>query len=93
MSRPGRSSTCSRDATPLTCADGCETSAQAWLRNVEVVSVDPHEGYRSAVVSGPLAHATVVVDGFHIVRLANMAVTRVRQRVQTDTVGHPGLGR
>jgi transposase len=63
-----------------------------WLAGIEVVSVDPHEGYRSAVVSpgSPLEHATVVVDGFHIVRLANTAVTRCRQRVQQETVGHRG---
>src|SRR5690606_22568369 len=61
-----------------------------WLARIEVVSVDPHEGYRCAVVrpdprtgrASPLAGATVVVDPFHIVRLANQAVTRARQRVQ-----------
>jgi transposase len=64
----------------------------AWLAGIEVVSVDPHEGYRSAVVApgSPLNHATVVVDPFHVVRLANTAVTRCRQRVQQETVGHRG---
>jgi transposase len=63
-----------------------------WLAGIAVVSVDPHEGYRSAVIAegSPLEHATVVVDPFHIVRLANNAVTRCRQRVQQDTVGHRG---
>jgi transposase len=32
----------------------------------------------------------VVVDAFHIVRLANAAVTKCRQRVQQDTLGHRG---
>jgi transposase len=70
----------------------------SWLAGIEVVSVDPHEGYRGAVVRpdprtgrpGPLAHATVVVDPFHVVRLANQAVTRARQRVQQQTLEHRG---
>jgi transposase len=70
----------------------------SWLAEVRVVSVDPHEGYRSAVVrpdprsgrASPLAGATVVVDPFHVVRLANQAVTRARQRVQQQTLEHRG---
>jgi transposase len=70
----------------------------SWLAGIGVVSVDPHEGYRSAVtrpdpttgVSSPLADVTVVVDAFHIVRLANAAVTRCRQRVQQQTLEHRG---
>lgn len=70
----------------------------SWLAQVQVVSVDPHEGYRSAVTgahpitgrSSPLSHVTVVVDPFHVVRLANMALTRCRQRVQQATMAHRG---
>jgi transposase len=70
----------------------------SWLAQVQVVSVDPHEGYRSAVTgahpitgrSSPLAHVAVVVDPFHVVRLANMALTRCRQRVQQETMAHRG---
>lgn len=70
----------------------------SWLAQVQVVSVDPHEGYRSAVVGpdrvtgrpSPLAHVSLVVDPFHVVRLANMAVTRCRQRVQQATMAHRG---
>jgi transposase len=70
----------------------------AWLSMIRVVSVDPHEGYRGAVlnpdpVSGrpsPLAGVVIVVDPFHIVRLANDAVTRCRQRVQQETFEHRG---
>src|SRR5690606_28763842 len=44
----------------------------SWLAGIEVVSVDPHEGYRSAVVrpdpatgrSSPLAEVQIVVDPF-----------------------------
>ena len=70
----------------------------SWLAHVQVVSVDPHEGYRSAVVNpdpvtlrpSPLAEVTIVVDPFHVVRLANQAVTRTRQRVQQATLEHRG---
>ena len=66
-----------------------------WAQAVEVVCVDPHEGYRSAVNelkdSGGLPAATeVAADPFHIVRLANQALTRCRQRTQNDTTGHRG---
>lgn len=62
-----------------------------WVEGIEVVSVDPHEGYRSAILDHDLlADVTIVVDGFHIVRLAGQAVTKCRQRVQQATVGHRG---
>ena len=71
-----------------------------WLAGIRVVSVDPHEGYRSAVINpdpatgepSPLrfASVTVVVDPFHIVRLGNQAVTKCRQRVQQETLEHRG---
>ncbi len=66
-----------------------------WAGAVEVVCVDPHEGYRSAVSSlrsdGVLAQtARVAVDPFHIVRLANQALTKCRQRTQNQALGHRG---
>lgn len=63
-----------------------------WLAKIEVVSVDPHEGYRAAICAenSPLAGATVVVDPFHIVRLANQAITKCRQRVQQEILEHRG---
>lgn len=63
----------------------------SWRAAVQVVSVDPHEGYRSAITDTVLLRdITLVVDPFHIVRLANMAVTRCRQRIQQATLGHRG---
>jgi transposase len=70
----------------------------SWLEQIQVVSVDPHEGYRSAVVGddpttgapSPWRHVTIVVDPFHIVRLGNQAVTRCRQRVQQELLGRRG---
>ncbi len=66
-----------------------------WADSVEVVCMDPHEGYRSAVNelkdSGGLPSAVkTAADPFHIVRLANQALTRCRQRTQQDTTGHRG---
>ncbi len=64
---------------------------RSWRDQVRVVSVDPHEGYRSTITSTTLlGTVTVVVDPFHIVRLANMALTRCRQRTQQQTLGHRG---
>ena len=37
------------------------------------MALDPWRGYASALVA-PLGHATVVVDHFHAIRLANMVV-------------------
>ena len=62
-----------------------------WTAGIEVVSVDPHEGYRTAITNSDLLdEVTVVVDGFHIVRLANAAVTKCRRRVQQTILGHRG---
>lgn len=63
--------------------------SKEWLDGVGVVSIDPFRGYANGV-AGHLGHATVVVDPFHLVRLANRAVDDVRRRVQNDTLGHRG---
>jgi transposase len=61
----------------------------AWLAGVHTVAIDPHRGYANGVAE-KLAHATLVVDPFHAVRLANMAIDDVRRRVQQDELGHRG---
>ena len=61
----------------------------AWLAQVGTVALDPWRGYASALVT-PLSHATVVVDHFHAVKLANMMVDQVRRRVQQAALGHRG---
>jgi len=63
-----------------------------WLAHIGVVALDPWRGYASALVA-PLGHATVVVDHFHAVRLANTVVDQVRRRVQQATLGHRGRKR
>jgi transposase len=63
-----------------------------WLAQVATVALDPWRGYASALEAS-LAHATVVVDHFHAVRLANTVVDQVRRRVQQATLGHRGRKR
>jgi transposase len=65
---------------------------RAWLARIATVALDPWRGYASALVA-PLGHATVVVDHFHAVRLANVVVDQVRRRVQQTTLGHRGRKR
>jgi transposase len=64
----------------------------AWLARIGTVALDPWREYASALVA-PLGHATVVVDHFHAVRLANVVVDQVRRRVQQATLGHRGRRR
>jgi transposase len=60
-----------------------------WLAHIGTVALDPWRGYASALVA-PLGHATVVVDHFHAIRLANTVVDQVRRRTQQATLGHRG---
>jgi transposase len=78
--------------------DGRTSAAvQAWLgarsaafrAGVEVVVIDPHAGY-AAAVRAALPDAATAVDHFHLILLANKAVTVVRQRVTRDLLGRRG---
>jgi transposase len=78
--------------------DGRTSAAvQAWLAArsaefrdaVEVVVIDPHAGY-AAAVRAALPGAAIAVDHFHLIMLANKAVTAVRQRVTRDLLGRRG---
>ena len=60
-----------------------------WLAGIDVVALDPFRGYANGLLAH-LGHASVVIDHFHAVRLANAAVDDVRRRVQNETVGHRG---
>jgi transposase len=64
----------------------------SWKDQVQFVAIDPCAVYRSAVERA-LPHAVIVVDHFHPVRLANHAVTRVRQRVTRQVLGRRGTSR
>jgi transposase len=63
-----------------------------WLARICVVALDPHRGYANAV-GAHLGHATLVVDHFHIIQLANRVVDDVRRRVQREHTGHRGRKR
>jgi len=62
---------------------------QAWRTGVEVVALDPSAPFAAAVRKA-LPNATIVVDHWHLVRLANQAVTEVRQRVARQQLGRRG---
>ena len=54
-----------------------------------MAALDAFRGYNTALVAN-LANATVVMDHFHAIALANRALDKVRRRVQNDTLGHRG---
>lgn len=60
----------------------------AWRQAIDVVALDPHRGYAKGLCC--LGAATVVVDHFHIIGVANNVIDRVRRRVQQQTLGHRG---
>ena len=49
----------------------------------------PVRAYRAAYRQA-LPHAVQIADPFHVVRLANLRLDRVRRRVQEETLGHRG---
>jgi transposase len=60
-----------------------------WLAGIHHVVIDPYQPYATAVAKG-LPAARVVVDHFHVIRLANAALDDVRRRTQNDALGHRG---
>ena len=52
----------------------------AWRARIQVVAIDPSAAFRRAIVQ-QLPDALISVDPFHLVQLANLMVTRVRQRL------------
>ncbi len=62
---------------------------EQWCTGVQVAALDPFRGYDTALRAG-LPAATVVLDPFHAVKLAQSTVDTVRRRVQQDTLGHRG---
>jgi transposase len=67
----------------------CRAQDDEWLRSIRVVATDLAESYRAGM-SPALDHATRVADPFHVVRIGNRCVDRVRRRVQNETLGHRG---
>src|SRR5512138_1128046 len=62
---------------------------QHWREQVEVVALDSSAPF-AAAVRRLLPQATVVVDYWHLVRLANQMVTEVRQRVTREQLRRRG---
>jgi transposase len=60
-----------------------------WLAGIKVVATDLAESFRAGLSPG-LDHARRVADPFHVVRVANRCLDKVRRRVQNDTLGHRG---
>lgn len=69
--------------------DWLDERPAGWLEAVRVAALDPYRGYAKGLRSH-LGHATVVLDHFHAVGLANRAVDDVRRRTQQQTLGHRG---
>ena len=62
---------------------------EAWCQQIQLATLDPAAGYRRALLDH-LPNATLVVDHFHAIKLANAAIDDVRRRVQQATTGHRG---
>jgi transposase len=60
-----------------------------WCSQITLATLDPAAGYRAALVEH-LANATLVVDHFHAIKLANAAIDDTRRRVQHEQLGHRG---
>ena len=86
--------------TVLGVVDGRDSTAVAgwlgqrspqWREQVQIVAIDPSAAFRKALREH-LPRAAVSVDAFHLVKLANDAMTQVRQRVSGETKGRRGRG-
>lgn len=62
--------------------DWLSARSPRFREGIEFVAIDPAAVYAAAIrTPGLLPNATIVVDHFHLVKLANDAVTKVRRRV------------
>ncbi|MDZ7881452.1 MAG: ISL3 family transposase [Mycobacterium sp.] len=65
--------------------DWLRERSDAFRDGIEYVAIDPAAVYAAAIrTPGLLPNATIVVDHFHLVKLANDALTKVRRRVTWD---------
>jgi transposase len=76
-----------RSAVAVT--DGLSAKPAPWLAGIRHVVIDPYQPYATAVAKG-LPTARLVIDHFHVIRLANAALDEVRRRTQQTTLGHRG---
>jgi transposase len=75
--------------TKATVVGWLDARGQDWKDQVGLVAMDPCATYRAAVQQA-LPQARIVAGHFHLVALANKAVTEVRRRVTLDTTGQRG---
>ena len=77
--------------TSVAVVDWLGQRSPAFREAIRFVAIDPAAVYAKAVgTAGLLPNARLVVDHFHIVKLANDAVTKVRRRVIWDQKGRRG---
>jgi transposase len=76
-------------AAPPRSPAGLAGKPAPWLDGIRHVVIDPYQPYATAVARG-LPAARLVVDHFHVIRLANAALDEVRRRTQQATTGHRG---
>ena len=67
----------------------CAGADPDWLGEIKVVATDLTDSYRAGM-SPHLDHVIRVADPFHVVRIGNRCLDRVRRRVQNETLGHRG---
>lgn len=68
--------------------DWLEAQPLEWRRLVSVAAIDAFRGYATGIAG--CLDAELVLDRFHVVRLANQALDDVRRRTQQETLGHRG---
>jgi len=66
-----------------------ESQPPEWVKGVKVVAADLADSYRAATRKH-LPDAVRVADPFHVVRVGNRCLDKVRRRVQNETLGHRG---
>jgi transposase len=69
--------------------DWMEQRDEDWRRGVRFVAIDMCAIFKSAIRDA-LPRARLVVDHFHLVQLANQALTEVRRRVSVQVRGRQG---
>jgi transposase len=70
-------------------ADWLSEREAAFRDGVQVATLDPFHGYKTAI-DDELEDATAVLDAFHVVKLGTQAMDEVRRRVQNEIHGHRG---
>jgi len=63
---------------------------ETWRNAVEVVAMDGFTGFKTAAIEELADDVTVVMDPFHVVRLAGESLEQCRRRMQQQTLGHRG---